>query len=365
MLKHEASPRFHRDVLTPDDTAIGWGNDDDVVLYLRSTALSADAEITAVIEGTSNHQGVAANSLILSNITNDGDIIMLVSDGGNSLEFLLANADSADLQLGHGMATVNIKTASGDLTLAPAGDILLTPGGNDVTITGAFTSSSTGKVRNSIAAERSGDNVYGPKLIFHKSRGSISSPTNVETGDILGGIDTNARDDADFNDEPAWVVKAQSNWTDTSHAFYQEFLTNANSEVESASRLKIAHDGDITGTHGNYHVTSDERLKKDVATISGALTKVMALRGVNFKWKDVEKGTNLQMGLIAQEVEAVVPEVVHTSSLYRDAAGTVVGVGMDETPPTGVTGTKAIEYQYLVGLLVEAIKELKAQVDAL
>jgi hypothetical protein len=48
---------------------------------------------------------------------------MLVNDGGNSKEFLLANGDTADLQLGHGMATATVKTASGDLTLSPGGSL--------------------------------------------------------------------------------------------------------------------------------------------------------------------------------------------------------------------------------------------------
>jgi hypothetical protein len=109
-----------------DNALLELGTNQDIALVLNSAGLSADAELTGVIEGTSDHQGVAANSLIVSNITTDGDIIMLVNDGGNSKEFLLANADTADLQLGHGMATATIKTASGDLTLSPGGNVIST-----------------------------------------------------------------------------------------------------------------------------------------------------------------------------------------------------------------------------------------------
>ena len=106
-----------------DNVGQAFGGDKDFVIVLNSAGLAADAELTDVIVGTSDHQGIAANSAILSNITDDGDIIMLVSDGGNSKEFLRAKGSTADLQLGHGMATVTIKTATGDLTLNPAGDI--------------------------------------------------------------------------------------------------------------------------------------------------------------------------------------------------------------------------------------------------
>jgi len=94
--------------LLADDILFRYGGDTDVVALLRSTTLAADVELTTVIEGTSVHQGVAANSFIGSNITNDGDYMLLVSDGGNSLEFLKADADVAALRLAHGFTTFEI-----------------------------------------------------------------------------------------------------------------------------------------------------------------------------------------------------------------------------------------------------------------
>jgi len=115
--------------------------------------------------------------------------------------------------------------------------------------------------------------------------------------------------------------------------------------LSSGPILKMTVNGDVFGIHGDYHIGSDRRLKKEIVTIPDALAKVMDLRGVNYKWKDPESEQSLQMGFIAQEVEKVVPEVVHTAD--------------DEMQ------TKAVEYQYLVGLLVEAIKEQQKQIEAL
>ncbi len=98
-----------------------------------------------------------------------------------------------------------------------------------------------------------------------------------------------------------------------------------------------------TGLQVAAMLFSDRRMKKDVTTIDSALQKVKDLRGVNFRWKDEAHGQGLKMGLIAQEVERVVPEVVGT---YGDTKQ-----------------TKAVSYQSLVGLLVEAVKELKADVE--
>ena len=109
-------------VLSPDDNVgYAFGTDSDAVFYLRSTTLSADEQLTGVIVGTSDHQATAANSLIISNITDDGDIQMLVNDGGNSKEFLFANGSEAILHLGHGMAS----TSFSDGNITNVGNIAL------------------------------------------------------------------------------------------------------------------------------------------------------------------------------------------------------------------------------------------------
>jgi hypothetical protein len=95
----------------------------------------------------------------------------------------------------------------------------------------------------------------------------------------------------------------------------------------------------VTAT-GNITAYSDARLKKDVKTIEGALDKTKALRGVEFtRIADDAKS----IGVIAQELEAVLPELVLTD---------------DE-------GMKSVNYAQITGLLIEAVKELSAKVDEL
>ena len=67
------------------------------------------------------------------------------------------------------------------------------------------------------------------------------------------------------------------------------------------------------------------------------------LRGVRFAWKDSDQGKGPQIGVIAQEVEAVYPEVVSTDD----------------------QGYKSVAYGKLVGVLVEAVKELKSDNETL
>jgi hypothetical protein len=84
---------------------------------------------------------------------------------------------------------------------------------------------------------------------------------------------------------------------------------------------------------------SDERIKSNINAIENALDKTLLLRGVEFN-SNIEPERK-RLGLIAQEVELIVPEVVRTNE--------------DD-------GLKSIEYQNLVGLFIEAIKELTNKV---
>ncbi|WP_309943289.1 tail fiber domain-containing protein, partial [Aureibacter tunicatorum] len=86
--------------------------------------------------------------------------------------------------------------------------------------------------------------------------------------------------------------------------------------------------------------TSDERLKSNVNTISNALNTVMKLRGTSYKWKSSNKQ---DLGVIAQEVEKVLPSLVHT----------------DEK------GFKAVSYNGLIPVLIEAIKEQQQIIEGL
>ena len=104
--------------------------------------------------------------------------------------------------------------------------------------------------------------------------------------------------------------------------------------------------GYFSGTVTASHNFSDERLKENIVVIPNALEKINTLRGITFTRKsDGSSGT----GLIAQELEKVLPEAVYESKTMSDD---------DDTE------YKAITYEVTVGLLVEGIKELKTKLEA-
>lgn len=104
----------------------------------------------------------------------------------------------------------------------------------------------------------------------------------------------------------------------------------------------------ITGTFtattsistATYYHSSDSRLKNNVRTFADGLGVIAALRGVSFDWKETGKPSS---GVIAQEVEAVLPSAV--------------AVGPD--------GMKSVAYDELLAPLIEAVKELKTRTDDL
>lgn len=99
----------------------------------------------------------------------------------------------------------------------------------------------------------------------------------------------------------------------------------------------------ITGTTitaTDFNSTSDVRLKINISSIESPLDKISKLNGVRFNWKE---NNTPSIGFIAQDVEQIIPEVVHTGS----------------------DGMKTINYGLLVALLVEAIKEQQKQINIL
>lgn len=126
-----------------------------------------------------------------------------------------------------------------------------------------------------------------------------------------------------------------------------------------------------SGTAGQIRATgtitasySDERLKENITTISGAISKVLTLRGVTFNSNKIAEQYGYidkkeQVGVIAQDVEKVLPQVVVPApfDIAQDEDG-------NEYSKSG-ENYKTVHYDKIVPLLIEAIKELKAEIEEL
>ncbi|MES2850688.1 MAG: tail fiber domain-containing protein [Bacteroidota bacterium] len=115
------------------------------------------------------------------------------------------------------------------------------------------------------------------------------------------------------------------------------FFYSANGYIFS-----LSGNGNATLT-GTLYQNSDESLKQNISPIKNSLGKLMQLNGYNYQWKDTARGTEEQVGLLAQEVEKQFPQLVMT----------------DEQ------GKKSVAYANMVPVLLQAIKEQQQQIDEL
>jgi hypothetical protein len=129
--------------------------------------------------------------------------------------------------------------------------------------------------------------------------------------------------------------------------FYMDLNSGGNNfYIRDGSTTRFTFDdaGHFTAT-GNVTAYSDRRLKDDIQPIEGALEKVGTLSGNTYQRNDLldKDPERRYAGVIAQEVEVVLPEAVSDSE----------------------DGTKTVDYNAVIALLVESIKELKAEIDEL
>ena len=163
--------------------------------------------------------------------------------------------------------------------------------------------------------------------------GATADQSGAEIASALGAqnIYTTGNIGRDANDYIQWGNNAQ----------LDVYINNSN-EFRFESDGDFHADGDVYAF--STTVSSDENLKKDITIVSDAVTKVEALKGVTFKWK---KNDADSAGVIAQDVEKVLPEVVKT---VNDMDGNEY---------------KAVNYAGLTSILIEAVKDLSARIKVL
>jgi hypothetical protein len=133
---------------------------------------------------------------------------------------------------------------------------------------------------------------------------------------------------------PVTVASTEASTTNSTGALTVAGGAGIAGAVNVGGALSVG--GDITA-----FATSDERLKKNITVIADALDKVNKISGVGFEWNEDSGKTGKDYGVIAQEIEKVLPELVVT----RD------------------NGYKAVRYEKIIALLIEAVKELNKKIS--
>jgi hypothetical protein len=122
---------------------------------------------------------------------------------------------------------------------------------------------------------------------------------------------------------------------------FSEHVVDINGTLNVQGELTTAGDATIGGTlHAQVNMPSDARLKKDIQPLTHALDSILQLQAKTYRWKeDTTFANKKDVGLIAQDVEKVFPELVMENG----------------------QGYKGIAYSKLTAVLIEAIKEQQGQ----
>ena len=154
------------------------------------------------------------------------------------------------------------------------------------------------------------------------------APTQVDATNVFGSAKI-GRDSTDY------LIFTNNNRLDV-------YINNSN-EFRFENDGDFHADGDVIAQ--STTTASDRRLKENIEVIPNALDKVQALNGVSFDWK---KTGEKSAGVIAQEVQEVLPEAVK-----------------EVTPVGGGDSHLSVNYHALTSILIESIKELKAEIEEL
>ena len=358
------------------DVAIGSRGTNPLALGITGTvlAVSEASDVASVqidgVTGTRIDMGTSGsrNAVFFTDATQ----LEIARTTDHPIKFKI-NANETARFTSSGMefaAGKNISNASGDLTIDCPADIVLDADGGNIEM------KDDGLHFYSIS--RSGDNAIIQSVI---SDGDVIIQGNDGgTGITALTLDMSSAGAATFNSTVSHkgstassAANFISSWNNTgqsyngylyadsggtgifshSSAAIQEGIYFQNSTDKTifynqgAARGQIDGSGNVifVGNITAYGSTSDIRLKENVEVISDAINKVKQLKGITFNYKkDGKKST----GLIAQDLEKVLPEAVYETSDVDDEDKHL-----------------AVRYGNTVGLLVEAIKELEARVKEL
>jgi hypothetical protein len=255
----------------------------------------------------------------------------------------LANS-SVTVTAGTGLSGGGAVSLGGSVTLSNAGVTSLTTSSGlstNTSATGAVSITNTGVTSNVAGTGISVSGATGAVTITNTGVTSVAAGTDISVSGSTGAVTIN---------DTSTLSSVTGRGASTASAIT---ITNATASSSKITGALIVTGG--VGISGALYVggevtayASDAALKTNVVAISDALSKVEAIRGVSYDWNEagvaLGLGTEKQIGVIAQEVEAVLPELVVQSAHE---------------------GYKTVKYDKLTALLIEAVKDLSAEVKTL
>tara|TARA_A100001388_G_scaffold116567_1_gene86033 strand:+ start:2298 stop:5234 length:2937 start_codon:yes stop_codon:yes gene_type:complete len=360
------------DNITIDGTEIDLSSGDLTIDCAADIVLDADGGNIEMKDDGLHFYSISrsGDNAIIQSVISDGDVIIQGNDGGSTITALTLDMSEA------GEATFNSHINlpdSAKIKLGAGDDLQIYHDGNNSIIADEGTGGLFLRGTNTVDIQSALGHNYlkstisaGTQIYYDNSEkfatvsGGVKVTGNIEnaSGDMTIDVAGDIILDADGG-----VISLQDNGTETGQlkpdsaglvlqavgSDLDIFLSgNDGGSAITAVRIDMSDAGALicNGNITAFGSTSDIRLKENIEVIPDALDKVKELKGVTFNYK---KDGKISTGLIAQDLEKVLPEAVYESS----------DVDNDEDKHL------AIRYGNTVGLLVEAIKELEARVKEL
>jgi len=188
------------------------------------------------------------------------------------------------------------------------------------------------------------------KMGYIKTDTNTTYSADGNYGITLSGTTFRLEDDRRRNSTGADVYSGNTH----DYTFYDasvgiRWYTAGGEDMRLLDNGTLHVDGDVIAYSSTI---SDERLKDNIKTIENPLDKIKALRGVEYDWNNGNRKGKHDLGLIAQEVESVIPDIVHEHTLpYVE--------GEEDTL------YKTVDYEKMVAVLIEGMKEQQTQIDSL
>ena len=192
--------------------------------------------------------------------------------------------------------------------------------------------------------------------------GSIAITTNDGYGNC--NVCWNHKDGIPDTTGSAWRIRCDIDSSSSDMHFQTAASASNGSAVSTGSRMVLASNGNLQIDGGL--TTSDQRLKKNIKTITNATTIIKGLTGKTFEWKDeLELATGTKYGFIAQEVESVVPDLVdRNTGKGFDKDGNILYDSYHNKDDI-VEYSKAVNDSGIIPILVESLKEAIAKIETL